>query len=72
LGGPASPSTWRGRTTSFTGVEDLRSQSRGWHRRDGPVGANRLVPVIMWALDHGACTETDPVAWRYRASQACG
>src|SRR5215204_5694955 len=55
--------------TSFTGMEDVSSQSCRRHRGDGPVrGANRLVPVVIWPLDHGAWPETDPVAWRYRAS----
>jgi hypothetical protein len=58
-------------TTSVTRVEDLSSQSCGRHRRHGPVrGADRLVPVVIWAFDHRARPATDPVAWRNRTSTA--
>src|SRR5215203_3231581 len=44
-------------------------QSCGRHRCDGPVrGAHRLVPVVIWAFDHGAWPETDPAPWRNGAS----
>src|SRR5215204_542991 len=50
-------------------MEDVSSQSCRRHRGDGPVrGANHLVPVVIWPVDHGAQPKTDPVAWRYRAS----
>src|SRR5215204_5287329 len=35
-------------------MEDVSSQSCRRHRGDGPVrGANRLVPVVIWRVDHG-------------------
>ena len=46
----------------------LRNQADGIVAMDRVRSADCLVPVIVWALDHGAWPATDPVAWRDGAS----
>lgn len=42
----------------------LRNHADGIAAMDLFRGADCLVPVLVWALDHGAWPAIDPVAWR--------
>src|SRR4029077_3210631 len=50
-------------------LEDVPSQSRRRHRRDGSVRrADNLVSPALWIADHGARPATYSVVWRHGAS----
>jgi hypothetical protein len=59
----------RRRGPSVARLEDVPSQPRCRHRRDGFVrGADNLFPAALWIADHGPRPAADPVVWGHRAS----